>query len=1082
VAVATLVGCEVVESDPTPPEGDDDDAQDTVVVATVGPQGGELVLPNGTAWEIPPGALTNDVELTLAYADAEATGPEGAALEDYAFARILRPFVVSPTLISAGDPFTFVLPTDADPEDIVLVFSGEGANGRLHLPRSPASTEAGAALIEVSHTAPVLYQPMEATHALEEDIAASGSCLGERCHGSGPVGHPCSWLIATAGLPAIPGIDAEWDVQWGLPPAWLTYWQGLSAPDQTTYVANTTSAVARTCVAAHKVLDYYTNTLAMPSPQPPGPLALSVLWQPANCATWAEANGLGMNLYLDTSCTTPTGAGYLVTFPPPAAGEIGWNDAGPDILEFNTAHELFHTVEDWAELVAGNGLASNGGPYGAGGGAFSEGGADCAAQEFFDTAHSASAALDPAPIWDGDAWNAGTLGAQGGYAMHTFWRFLEATRDVPARGTHVLQQILAAVRTRANAGAPDGVLPADVDAAIAASFPSIPGYARGPALADFATAYLFTHDFERAVDDFDGNPVVVDAYPDAYTVTADETGLHQLWAPWTWNAAVLTPDVDTVTNPNGIAVVAAGGGVMPGPIGTALPGWGAMTMSIDMTPEMVPDQPTVTLTLEALDSGGAPVGHVAVRVLIEDIIQRSQVLASVDSLSINPASPTVLTIPGGRAQWGPIIVVATNVDTPDVLLTITVALKYPSLYVLARNPATLLAFEVGRTTATARLLGGAPDLPIGGRGRSLEVGGPLGATALTTLSSGELPAFVLTEGSEYELDHDGDPATTDPGAPAGVTRAVVGGTPRGMAVMPDGAHALIARETGVVWLDIATRTVVGEIPAALLRTQGTPRPWDVALLPDASKAYVGLFDFANPTDEVAVLDVPTIEAEAASGGFTGTFSAATVRTVIDVDGGNPHQLAVSPDGAWVTAAMFSTHGVALIDTSIDAVVDAAPSRPERNHWFAHWEFVASKIPMFTAWGPDSAVFYVGYTSGHPDGLLSGNGTVRRCELADEHCDHEVGVEGSVRGLTVVGDAFDPIVWVVDTNGAVTALEERLFIPENAFATRTSGTDPWGFLDGTGGCVVFDGLFEWQAEPCPAAATAGISLSEVVFVP
>jgi hypothetical protein len=199
VAVATLVGCEVVESDPTPPEGDDDDAQDTVVVATVGPQGGELVLPNGTAWEIPPGALTNDVELTLAYADAEATGPEGAALEDYAFARILRPFVVSPTLISAGDPFTFVLPTDADPEDIVLVFSGEGANGRLHLPRSPASTEAGAALIEVSHTAPVLYQPMEATHALEEDIAASGSCLGERCHGSGPVGHPCSWLIATAG-------------------------------------------------------------------------------------------------------------------------------------------------------------------------------------------------------------------------------------------------------------------------------------------------------------------------------------------------------------------------------------------------------------------------------------------------------------------------------------------------------------------------------------------------------------------------------------------------------------------------------------------------------------------------------------------------------------------------------------------------------------------------------------------------------------------------------------------------------------------------------------------------------------------
>jgi hypothetical protein len=204
--------------------------------------------------------------------------------------------------------------------------------------------------------------------------------------------------------------------------------------------------------------------------------------------------------------------------------------------------------------------------------------------------------------------------------------------------------------------------------------------------------------------------------------------------------------------------------------------------------------------------------------------------------------------------------------------------------------------------------------------------------------------------------------------------------------------------------------------------------------------------------------------------------------VIDVDGGNPHQLAASPDGAWVTAAMFSTDGVALIDTSTDAIVDAAPSHPERNHWFAHWEYVASKTPMFTAWGPDSAAFYVGYTSGHPDGLLSGNGTVRRCELADEHCDHEVGVEGSVRGLTVVGDWFDPVVWVVDTNGAVTALEERLFIPETASAGRTSGTDPWGLLDGTGGCVVFDGLFEWQAEPCPPAATPGISLSEVVFVP
>ena len=126
----------------------------------------------------------------------------------------------------------------------------------------------------------------------------------------------------------------------------------------------------------------------------------------------------------------------------------------------------------------------------------------------------------------------------------------------------------------------------------------------------------------------------------------------------------------------------------------------------------------------------------------------------------------------------------------------------------------------------------------------------------------------------------------------------------------------------------------------------------------------------------------------------------------------------------------------------------------------------------------SVSFYVGYAGGYVGGRLQAYGTVRRCLLSEEHCGHEVGVDNPVRGLTPHGSGASRVVWVLDSLGSLTPLADALF---DATPT-TSGTDPAGKFDGTGGCVTWDGFFDWIAEPCPSAASIGMAGSELGFLP
>ncbi|MEZ4463033.1 MAG: hypothetical protein R3F43_00585 [bacterium] len=101
------------------------------------------------------------------------------------------------------------------------------------------------------------------------------------------------------------------------------------------------------------------------------------------------------------------------------------------------------------------------------------------------------------------------------------------------------------------------------------------------------------------------------------------------------------------------------------------------------------------------------------------------------------------------------------------------------------------------------------------------------------------------------MDWDADPATTDEGAPEGVSRVVVPG-PRGVAITPDGRYALVASNTVNVLavLDLLDRRMVTLVP---LPDAGAD---SVVIGLGGRKAYVSLAgSIAAPDNRLVVVDV-----------------------------------------------------------------------------------------------------------------------------------------------------------------------------------------------------------------------------------
>lgn len=1075
----TLGSCPTGDG-PTGPEADDDDDDDSApaedpVSAVIGPEGGELTLPNGTTLVVPVGAVAEAVEFSLATADPEPTGGSGSGHEDGDHARILAPFTVGPAITTLGDPFLLELPASdlpagATAEDLVLVVSSDGSVdgpaggglGRIHPMWGPRSWDADGAAFSAPALVGALFQPMALTGTGDRDHDIAGTMIG----------HPCSEVMGewydAADVPA--DVDTYIRLRTPIRRDFADHRNALGDPGAQIDLEDAVNRfLARVCMATYRSRAFFIDEMVLPAPEvSPGVPAVRVTvdWEDRAgdglCeGNLGEANGTGITVYFNPDCegdypgwrdATTLDAGYNTELAEPDSPMYQ-----ADWLEVTMAHELYHYTADWANWTLEDLLDwADELPRGR---SWVEGGADAAAELVYD---SPLAEHLPAPIWEERAWDIA-------YPMSAFWRYLDWEADPELSGT-VLRHVLEAVRGRADPAAlNDPILGGEIDDAIAAMFPDEEDYDRRRAFADFAAAYLYLHDFERDTGDDR-----YDETPDVFGNEGAEEQDGELWGEWTWDGAVVPNDIDQPGDPEGLEVTPAGLDDLGDPLTTALDGFTARLVELDLA-AVADGETALAVLVTALDPAGDPAADLAVRLFARGD-DRPDEIAAEDTISAEPLSPTALPIAADRVEDEVILILA-NVGEETLDVEVSLTSMSDRLYVLGRGDedGALFAFELEGEAALPVDLG--PDqvtsLPLSGAARSLEIGGGLGMQALASGSDGWLAVFVLADGQEFEVDLDED----EPG-PDRLDLTPWGSTPRGIAVTSDGLHALVALDGAVVLVDVTEMEVLGALHDEAMGLLIDERPWDIAVMPDDSKAYVSLWGWPTEGERVLVLDLPGMLAQAAAPGFGGEFDAQVVfEDWVDVGGSetNPQVLRLSPGGLWLAVTLTGTDGVAIVDTSTDALWDVAPGDPGTDHFYPPEPFEPSVGPQWVEWAEDSSAVYVGYLSGYLGGRLSGNGTVRKCPLAEGHCDQEVGVTYAVRSLFLTGTGDSRVVWVLDSLGLMTPLSEDKFIPVPGV---NAGTDPWGVWDGTGGCVTYDGSNDWIAEPCPEAAEIGMSGSEM----
>lgn len=107
---ASTTGDGLEEAPPPPPPRRVDVTGASEATATVGHAGGTLELENGARLEIPEGALSEEIEVSLSH------GVEGQAFGDRENQRALGPMLnIEPALRSDGDPFVVSVPEQPVP-------------------------------------------------------------------------------------------------------------------------------------------------------------------------------------------------------------------------------------------------------------------------------------------------------------------------------------------------------------------------------------------------------------------------------------------------------------------------------------------------------------------------------------------------------------------------------------------------------------------------------------------------------------------------------------------------------------------------------------------------------------------------------------------------------------------------------------------------------------------------------------------------------------------------------------------------------------------------------------------------------
>lgn len=376
----------------------------------------------------------------------------------------------------------------------------------------------------------------------------------------------------------------------------------------------------------------------------------------------------------------------------------------------------------------------------------------------------------------------------------------------------------------------------------------------------------------------------------------------------------------------------------------------------------------------------------------------------------------------------------------------------PGLALYDRDGADLDPSTVGSGTSAGDVL------PTTSSARAVALGGPEGTWAYVAANDGTLAAFELLPGEEYELDWDGDPTTTDPGAAAGVTRLVLGASPRAVVLTHTAQYGLVTTEEGLSFFAADSLTEVGTLTNADLGLSGSERVYGAAITPDDHTAFVTVWGGTGAaTREALVIDLTDLLVRLAP------VPAWHVDTISLGAGCNSQAVEVSHAGDLVA--------VACPDTDQAEVYFADSPYTFFGRYAESAVFEPSINPIDIAWSPDDEAIYVGYVGGPISSTIGTYGTVRRCNLAEAgNCEHAVAVGATTRSISVSGDASTHIVWVADADGGLTPLSADLFL-----AGSTSGRDGAGLYDGTGGCLTGSG----RATPCPASASLGQASGEVL---
>jgi len=1002
----------------------EEDASQGSSEQTIGPEGGEIGLPNGTTIVVPAGALEADTTLSITEVASEETGFESN------WTAALAAFEVEPPVVTVGAHFEIRLPADAhlvlSDEGIVETVNEDGTfaadHERVHQLLSPDEQAAEGTVFQQAALGGATYQPMVDAQAIDApagppppSASAIDAILRQTCQDA-----------INDHMPSPPsGVDLVIRKSTSMRAEALANYATLvdedGQPDtakQQAFLAGMARFQARACYGAFASARHYHDTMGIDLSLDGArsrriPLTLSWShWLRTGPRGWT--NPWGVSVFFNPFEQSR----YIGEV---AVAGVEWNAAPtgaasqalmePSKVEKSTAHEIFHYAVAWADGV----------PFNPGSMEFLEEGA---AQAASDEAFDAAALGAPQNIWSSHMFNPDQSGED--YAGYSFWKWLEWQQLAPSPSGHVLRLLL----DRLSASG-DEIGWSDV-IAVAQTTTGRSDITQASLAADYAAAHSFQHDFERAV-----GSTGADRFDDARGSRLDETSDYNLWGTNRHTSADEVPAVDTPRSRTAITTRLEALFSSSRSIGVTVPSWSAQVVEIDARVALSePDACDAVVTFAASSE------QLALRVFRRPVGNsgRANLVWSADAL---PGRSLQLRIPAAIGALDTLVVVATAVGSSEVTLDVELEVPLDALpdevAVVGRDSwyGGLGMFRWDGSQTSHRSLAGATDWvkTFDAGGRSVARDRWLNRVYVTS-HDGFLAGFDLQEGSESELDWIPSTSGTIDRLELGV-----GSEPRGVATLPQGAYAVVATADGLVLVDTLKREVIRTASLSDLGLVTDERPYDLAADDRGEYLWVTVYHrYQNPTERVLRVHVADF--------IEGTLVIDEVETGTNT---MPVALALSPDGRTLAVACTGAteHGVAIIGTS------GAPSRQTFADGWAWGDGNLHSDPYFVgsggiadvAWSPDGTAVYAGHYSGH--GYLSSFGIVKRCELSIGSCDHEVGIDGTTRSIVVTTDSHgDEVVLAMDDMGWLTPLHRYLFDP----APDSSGEDNMGHHDGTGGCL------------------------------